>query len=267
MRFYDDTDHRFIPGLSDLSVSGKSDKPIAFTIPTSYDFSKYDYAGIYVGDDPANKDQWLDGTVLSEVSFGNFDTAPAGDQYFIAHFTHRTAPVSEQQTVTETIHYVDAAGHHLRPDYQKQVTFTQTGNRDLVTRAVTATWSGPQTFPAVVSPAISGYRPDITAVVALTVNHVSSNVERTVVYRPVAASVPTPRPEQPGQLARPGEGGAQSGTRTGLPVTVAPAANNELAGHQRMPQTGKSENPGLVALGLAVLAASFGLAGTRRKNN
>ena len=96
LRFYDDTDHRFIPGLSDLSVSGKSDKPIAFTIPTSYDFSKYDYAGIYVGDDPANKDQWLDGTVLSEVSFGNFDTAPAGDQYFIAHFTHRTAPVSEQ---------------------------------------------------------------------------------------------------------------------------------------------------------------------------
>lgn len=264
LRFYDDTDQRFIPGLADLSVSGRSDKPIVFTIPTNYDLSNYDYAGTYVGNDPANENQWLNGLVLSEVSFGNFDTAPADDQYFIAHFTHRTVPVSEQKTVTETIHYVDAAGHHLLPDYQSQVSFTQTGKRDLVTGAVTATWSGPQTFPAVTSPAISGYQPDIAEVVAFTVNHASSNVERTVVYRPVTAPVPTPRPEQP---ARPGEGGAQPGTRTGLPVAVAPAANNELAGSQQLPQTGRSENPGLIALGLAVLAASFGLAGTRRKNN
>lgn len=56
-------------------------------------------------------------------------------------------------------------------------------------------------------------------------------------------------------------------TRTGLPVAVAPVANDEVAGSQQLPQTGRSENPGLIALGLVVLAALFGLAGTRRKNN
>lgn len=256
LRFYDDTAHRFIPGMPELTVHGAGNTPITFTVPGSYDLRNYDYAGTYVGDDPRNTARPVSGATLAQLNYGDFATAPHMDQYFIAHFTHRTIPVSGQRTVTETIRYVDTAGRQLLPDHQVQLSFTQTGYRDLVTGAVTSSWSGPQTFPAVISPALAGYLPNLPAVAAVLVSHASADVDRTVVYCPASTPQPVPTPTQ-----RPGYPGMRGGQ---VPPIIQAARREQPTAHQ-LPQTGSRS--GILAVGLAALAASFGLAGSRRKNN
>lgn len=261
LQFYDDTAHRFIPGMPELTADGTSNAPISFTVPSSYDLSNYDYVGTYVGNNPLNMAHLLGTVPLNRLQFGNFDADPHTDQYFIAHFQHRISPISAQKAVTETIHYVDATGRQLLPDYNATLSFRQTGYRDLVTGVVTSVWSGPENFLAVVSPAVTGYLPNIPVVAAVMVSHTSADVERTVVYRPSA--VPQPMPV-PSPTQRPEQAAKNIGTEY---VPASRAVRRRQAVDKQLPQTGSQDIHGIIASGLVTLALLFGLSSGRRKNN
>lgn len=50
LRFYDDTDHKFIELAPDVNITGKSDADISFEIPAKYDFSKYKFVMVARGE-------------------------------------------------------------------------------------------------------------------------------------------------------------------------------------------------------------------------
>ncbi|MDU1021405.1 MAG: YSIRK-type signal peptide-containing protein, partial [Lactobacillus paragasseri] len=140
LRFYDDTDHKFIELAPDVNITGKSDADISFEIPAKYDFSKYQFVMVARGNDPTQSDDKLAGNQLSEINYGKFDNDINEDQIFIAHFIHKTAPVKDTKTVTETVHYVYEDGTKAHDDVQKEVTFTKTGTKDLVTGEEKSNW-------------------------------------------------------------------------------------------------------------------------------
>ncbi|EFB61571.1 LPXTG-motif cell wall anchor domain protein [Lactobacillus gasseri 224-1] len=183
LRFYDDTDHKFIELAPDVNITGKSDADISFEIPAKYDFSKYKFVMVARGNDPTQSDDKLAGNQLSEINYGKFDNDINEDQIFIAHFIHKTASVKDTKTVTETIHYVYEDGTKAHDDVQKEVTFTKTGTEDLVTGKEMSSWSKPQEFEEVVSPEIAGYTPDQEKINSVTVSHDSKDVVRTVTYK------------------------------------------------------------------------------------
>lgn len=183
LRFYDDTDNKFIETMSDLNVTGKANGNINFDIPTTYDFSKYDFAMVVRGNDPKQIYGKLTGNQLSEVNYGNFDNDINADQIFIAHFTHKTEPIKDSKIVTETVHYVYENGTKAHDDVQKEVTFTKTGTKDLVTGKETSNWSNPQEFEEIVSPEIVGYTPDQEKIDFITVSHDSKDIVKTVTYK------------------------------------------------------------------------------------
>ena len=183
LRFYDDTDHKFIELAPDVNITGKSDADISFEIPAKYDFSKYKFVMVARGNDPTQSDDKLAGNQLSEINYGKFDNDINEDQIFIAHFIHKTASVKDTKTVTETIHYVYEDGTKAHDDVQKEVTFTKTGTEDLVTGKEMSSWSKPQEFEEVVSSEIAGYTPDQEKINSVTVSHDSKDVVRTVTYK------------------------------------------------------------------------------------
>ncbi|UYP70510.1 YSIRK-type signal peptide-containing protein [Lactobacillus gasseri] len=183
LRFYDDTDHKFIELAPDVNITGKSDAVISFEIPAKYDFSKYKFVMVARGNDPTQSDDKLAGNQLSEINYGKFDNDINEDQIFIAHFIHKTASVKDTKTVTETIHYVYEDGTKAHDDVQKEVTFTKTGTEDLVTGKEMSSWSKPQEFEEVVSSEIAGYTPDQEKINSVTVSHDSKDVVRTVTYK------------------------------------------------------------------------------------
>ena len=183
LRFYDDTDHKFIELAPDVNITGKSDADISFEIPAKYDFSKYKFVMVARGNDPTQSDDKLAGNQLSEINYGKFDNDINEDQIFIAHFIHKTASVKNTKTVTEIIRYVYEDGTKAHDDVQKEVTFTKTATEDLVTGKEMSSWSKPQEFEEVVSPEIAGYTPDQEKINSVTVSHDSKDVVRTVTYK------------------------------------------------------------------------------------
>ncbi|WP_457769254.1 mucin-binding protein, partial [Lactobacillus gasseri] len=123
LRFYDDTDHKFIELAPDINTTGQSNGNISFNVP--YDFSNYSFIEVDSSNDPADKSNKLNGDTLDKVNYGNFDKDKNTDQIFIAHFTHKTALVKDTKTVTETVHYVYEDGTKAHDDVQKEVTFTK----------------------------------------------------------------------------------------------------------------------------------------------
>ena len=216
LRFYDDTDHKFIELAPDINTTGQSNGNISFNVP--YDFSNYSFIEVDSSNDPADKSNKLNGDTLDKVNYGNFDKDKNTDQIFIAHFTHKTAPVKDTKTVTETVHYVYEDGTKAHDDVQKEVTFTKTGTKDLVTGKEKSSWSGPQVFNEVFSPEIPGYTPDQGKINSMVVSKDSKDIERTVIYKakpvepttldkPTQPSKPT-KPEEPttpGKPVQPGE--------------------------------------------------------------
>ena len=216
LRFYDDTDHKFIELAPDINTTGQSNGNISFNVP--YDFSNYSFIEVDSSNDPADKSNKLNGDTLDKVNYGNFDKDKNTDQIFIAHFTHKTAPVKDTKTVTETVHYVYEDGTKAHDDVQKEVTFTKTGTKDLVTGKEKSSWSGPQVFNEVFSPEIPGYTPDQGKINSMVVSKDSKDIERTVIYKakpvepttldkPTQPSKPT-KPEEPttpGKPAQPSE--------------------------------------------------------------
>ena len=122
-----------------------------------------------------------DPTYQKALSFDN-DEFPNNQNYEV-YFKHKLEPISNKKTVTETIHYIYEDGSQAAKDATSQLTFTETGTRDLVTRTPDTKWSDPQTFVAVTSPVISGYTPDQLKVNAIKVDHNSKDIEKTVIYK------------------------------------------------------------------------------------
>ena len=183
LRFYDDTDHEFIELAPDVNITGKSDADISFEIPAKYDFSKYQFVMVARGNDPTQSNDKLAGNQLSEINYGKFDNDINEDQIFIAHFTHKTALVKDTKAVTETVHYVYENGIKAHDDVQKEVTFTKTGTKDLVTGEEKSNWSKSQEFEELVSPDIAGYTPDKEKINSVTVSHDSKDIVKTVTYK------------------------------------------------------------------------------------
>ena len=201
LRFYDDTAKKFIDAAPVLDASGKTDGQVGFTIPNSYDFSKYNFVNVTKGADPESTDQ-LAGADLSAVQYGKYDTDDKKDQVFVAHFTHKIKAINEKVTVNETIHYVYEDGSKAHDDYQATpLVFTKTGTKDLVTGEEKATWTKSQKFAEVASPEIPGYTPDQAVVPAVEVAHGDNDVVRTVTYskniEPQEPTTPTDNPVTP----------------------------------------------------------------------
>ena len=201
LRFYDDTAKKFIDAAPVLDASGKTDGQVGFTIPNSYDFSKYNFVNVTKGADPESTDQ-LAGADLSAVQYGKYDTDDKKDQVFVAHFTHKIKAINEKVTVNETIHYVYEDGSKAHDNYQATpLVFTKTGTKDLVTGEEKATWTKSQKFAEVASPEIPGYTPDQAVVPAVEVAHGDNDVVRTVTYskniEPQEPTTPTDNPVTP----------------------------------------------------------------------
>ncbi|MFQ8966234.1 MAG: mucin-binding protein [Lactobacillus gasseri] len=204
LRFYDDTDHKFIELAPDINTLGKSNENISFNVP--YNLSNYSFIEVDSSNDPANKSDKLNGDSLDNVNYGRFDTDKNADQVFIAHFTHKTVPVKDTKAVTEIVHYLYEDGAKAHDDVQKQVIFTKTGSKDLVTGKEKSSWSGPQVFNEVFSPEITGYTPDQGKINSMAVSKDSKDIERTVIYKAKPVEPTTPdKPTQPSKPTKPEE--------------------------------------------------------------
>ena len=146
LRFYDDTEGKFIDFAKDLKTDGTSKSTISFTIPSNYDFSNYNFVAVNVGNDPKNITTKLSGDTLSDVTYGKFDTNDQVDQYFIAHFTHKTNDVKENKSISEkVVLYAENGpkkGQALQTIELGNTGFTRNGQKDLVTNQVSwETWT------------------------------------------------------------------------------------------------------------------------------
>lgn len=141
LRFYDDTDKKFIDFAKDLNVDGSSNSAISFKIPDNYDFSNYSFIAVDVGNDPQNTSNKLAGDKLKDVVYGNFDTDSQVDQYFIAHFTHKKNAVNENKSISEkAILYAENGpkkGQNFKTIDLGNVIFSRNGQKDLVTNDIT----------------------------------------------------------------------------------------------------------------------------------
>ena len=240
LHFYDDTAKKFIDAAPVLDASGKTDGQVGFTIPNSYDFSKYNFVNVTKGADPESTDQ-LAGADLSAVQYGRYDTDDKKDQFFVAHFTHKIKAINEKVTVNETIHYVYEDGSKAHDDYQATpLVFTKTGTKDLVTGEEKATWTKSQKFAEVASPEIPGYTPDQAVVPAVEVAHGDNDVVRTVTYskniEPQEPTTPTDNPVTPKAPEEP----QQPATPDDNPDVVRPHSDNSPQKKQDSKQTNKT---------------------------
>lgn len=240
LRFYDDTAKKFIDAAPVLDASGKTDAQVGFTIPNSYDFSKYNFVNVTKGADPESTDQ-LAGADLSAVQYGKYDTDDKKDQVFVAHFTHKIKAINEKVTVNETIHYVYEDGSKAHDDYQATpLVFTKTGTKDLVTGEEKATWTKSQKFAEVASPEIPGYTPDQAVVPAVEVAHGDNDVVRTVTYskniEPQEPTTPTDNPVTPKAPEEP----QQPATPDDNSDVVRPHSDNSPQKKQDSKQTNKT---------------------------
>ena len=240
LHFYDDTAKKFIDAAPVLDASGKTDGQVGFTIPNSYDFSKYNFVNVTKGADPESTDQ-LAGADLSAVQYGKYDTDDKNDQVFVAHFTHKIKAINEKVTVNETIHYVYEDGSKAHDDYQATpLVFTKIGTKDLVTGEEKATWTKSQKFAEVASPEIPGYTPDQAVVPAVEVAHGDNDVVRTVTYskniEPQEPTTPTDNPVTPKAPEEP----QQPATPDDNPDVVRPHSDNSPQKKQDSKQTNKT---------------------------
>lgn len=155
--------------LESKSLSGKPNIEANYSTKDTID--KYVAQNYVLVSDPTNQ---------APLSFDN-DELPNNQNYEV-HFKHGIGPVSNKKTVTETIHYIYKDGSLAAKDATNQLTFTETGTKDLVTGTTDTKWSAPQTFASVTSPTISGYTPDQLKIDAIKVDHNSQNIEKTVIY-------------------------------------------------------------------------------------
>ena len=113
---------------------------------------------------------------------------------FEVHLVHTYEPVETSQTITETVHYIDANGKPVAPDHVATVVVKVTGTRDKVTDSIT--WNTPSTghFDKVISPKLPNMIPDKKLIPGRDVQYGDSDITESVVYTP--DEIPS-EPEEP----------------------------------------------------------------------
>lgn len=256
---------------------------------------------------------------------------------FEVHLVHTYEPVETSQTITETVHYIDANGKPVAPDYVAKVVIEVTGTRDKVTDSII--WNTPSTghFDEVISPEVPNMTPDKKLILGRDVQYGDSDITENVVYTPDKMPREPGKPndqgkpdskasEKPAKLGKKQENGKKhvnakkSTSKRNAPVhgetvngkskakkntnsnvrphaEVKPTTRNaapkaqvmpagqhvnakgqilntkgQVVGHVDknaqavLPQTGEKTTPlAWLGLGLASLAAIFGLAGDRKR--
>ena len=220
---------------------------------------------------------------------------------FEVHLVHTYEPVETSQTITETVHYIDANGNPVAPDHVAKVVIEVTGTRDKVTDSIT--WNTPSTghFDEVISPEVPNMTPDKKLIPGRDVQYGDSDITENVVYTPDNPTSKTPKkphkpdnptsktPKKPhkpnsptskiskkphklGNLTSKTPENKQSGTivKTTIPEkpidsrTVDNHASAKSAAKRELPQTGATTNTGIWT-GLVSMIASLGLLGASKK--
>ncbi len=220
-----------------------------------------------------------------------FDTDTNVDQNYTVHFKHGvdgpTVPTDPKdpnydethQKVTETIKYVYPNGKTAVESHVSTLNFTRTVTTDKVTGKKTyGNWvpvSG-NMFPGVTSPQLDGFAPSTEYIDAIEVDATTEDITKVVTYYSNA-------PEQGGHQTTPptheqvtppvkNNPGKPVSTKQTVAITpqkankVAPtkqAAQNEV---KKLPQTGETDENGLMSLGFVSLLMSFvGLFGIKKR--
>ena len=95
---------------------------------------------------------------------------------------HGTENVSHKDDVNMTVHYVMDDGSEAPSDNKQTLSFTENGIQDLVTKNITWAPADTQTFKDVVTPKMTGYKPDQDKVAGQTVKFGDKDVKVTVRY-------------------------------------------------------------------------------------
>lgn len=177
--FYDDTDNTSISVAPVIYVDGKTGENISFNIPSSYDFSKYDFVSVTRTNDPKQ----LTGDKLSDVQYGNFDKDKDTDQVFIAHFTHKTTPDTQTVSVKEHIDYRyenEESGSSASSPVDQTVQYSRTRVKDLVDGSY-SDWSDWKKidngqFEDKTSPDVKNFKPDKESISAPTADQISEKL-------------------------------------------------------------------------------------------
>ena len=214
---------------------------------------------------------------------------------FEVHLVHTYEPVETSQTITETVHYIDANGKPVAPDHVAKVVIKVTGTRDKVTDSIT--WNTPSTghFDEVISPEVLNMTPDKKLIPGRDVQYGDSDITESVVYtpdemprepekpnKPDNSTSKTPeKPNKPSNLVsktseKPNksskEVSKQSGmiAKTTIPEkaidsrTVDNHVSAKSTAKQELPQTGATTNTGIWT-GLVSMIAGLGLVGASKK--
>ena len=232
--------------LKTTPLNGKTNAKSGYT--TANDIQTYENLGYTLVSDSTNG---------AEIVFDNDDK---NDQAFEVHLKHGTMPVSETDTVTETIHYRYADGKPAQPDKIQILTIIKKGIKDLVNGNIVWQPVDSQMFASVQTPAISGYQANVASVPEQTVKFGDHDIEYVVTYYKVVESAPS---KQNNDLQ--GTTGTHN-EQANTSVDVDQKATSDQT--QMLPQTGNEQTnnvAGIVGLALTTLGTLLGLGKKKRR--
>ncbi|MGN8628388.1 mucin-binding protein [Lactobacillus amylovorus] len=220
---------------------------------------------------------------------------------FEVHLVHTYEPVETSQTITETVHYIDANGKPVAPDHVAKVVIKVTGTRDKVTDSII--WNTPSTghFDEVISPEVPNMTPDKKLIPGRDVQYGDSDITESVVYTLDNSTSKTPEkpdkpskevsktpekpdkpskevskiPEKPNKSSKEVSKIPEKPNKSSKEVSKAPeksidsrTVDNHVSAKstakRELPQTGATTNTGIWT-GLVSMIASLGLLGASKK--
>lgn len=214
---------------------------------------------------------------------------------FEVHLVHTYEPVETSQTITETVHYIDANGKPVAPDHVATVVIKVTGTRDKVTDSIT--WNTPSTghFDEVISPEVPNMTPDKKFIPSRNVQYDDSDITKNVVY---TSDETSREPEKPNDQGKPNSKTPEKPNKSGNPTSKTSEKSNKSSkevskqfgtiakttipekhidsrtvdnhvsakstAKRELPQTGATANTGIWT-GLVSIITSLGLLGASKK--
>lgn len=127
-----------------------------------------------------------DDTGGKDLEFNSSDNP--NDQIYVVHLKHGYEDTQRTKTVVEEIKYQYENGKSVQDPYHKELTFTQKGQLDKVTKATdwNGKWTAAQTLAKVDSPTITGYHYDYAGEPERTITITNDNYDTDLnIYRTV----------------------------------------------------------------------------------